>query len=79
MKMFPESSNEYEGQTEAAREVWIDGQKIGELFVTADHGRGWHVVLCGRLGYSNAQFATREGAVKYMTLCAYAENHDIKF
>ena len=79
MIIFPKSQNKYEGQLEDAREVRIDGQVIGDLFVTAEFGRGWHVVLCGRLGFSNAQFATRNGAVKYMKLCAYAEAHDIKF
>lgn len=77
MIMFPKSQNEYTGQLEDAQEVRIDGQMIGDLFVTAEFGRGWHVVLCGRLGFSNAQFATREGAVKYMKLVAYAESHDL--
>lgn len=49
------------------------------IYCTEEHGRGWHVVLCGRLGFSNAQFATEEGATKYMKMCAYAENHDLKF
>jgi hypothetical protein len=77
MIIFHKSENEYDGQLEDAQEVRINGQVIGDLFVTSEFGRGWHVVLCGRSGFSNAQFATREGAVKYMKLVAYAEDYGV--
>jgi hypothetical protein len=68
--------NEYSGQVKAYT-VFDGGRMIGDLFCTEEHGRGWHVVLCGRLGFSNAQFATEEGATKYMKLCSYAEANEL--
>jgi hypothetical protein len=69
--------NEYEKAIKAYT-VFVDGNMIGDLFNTEEFGRGWHVVLCGRLGFSNAQFATEEGATKYMALVAIAADRGIK-
>lgn len=63
--------NDYTGAI-CSYQVGINGRNIGDLFGTAEFGRGWHVVFCGRLGYANAQFATEEGATKYMVLVANA-------
>jgi hypothetical protein len=63
--------NEYEGAV-VSYKVGVNGRYIGDLFGTREFGRGWQVVLCGRLGYSGAQFASEEGAMKYMVLVANA-------
>ena len=63
--------NEYTGAIRSYA-VGVNGRHIGDLFGTAEFEGGWRVVLCGRLGYSNAQFATEEGATKYMVLVANA-------
>ncbi len=63
--------HEYDGAI-VSYKVGVNGRNIGDLFGTREFGRGWQVVLCGRLGYSGAQFATEEGALKYMVLVADA-------
>lgn len=79
MIIKPKSEDTYSNDGGKSMTVFIDGQKIGDLVeFPKEFGRSWHVILCGRLGFSNAQFATEEGATKYMKLCAYAENHDLK-